>query len=257
VTISEATLDAAVAGFLSQVADTISAPLASRTRSVTIPNGAWGVVYSGWDDTDASDAIAISDSGSHTWTALHAYTLTNRYAVWGWYNNTGSGVTISITVTWTFAFNGKATMWIGAITGASSTTPAVAATISNISTAEATATPSQVGSLFCLHYFQKNPSADISSLDSGSASDTSPLGHAYSSGQPDSGGTIYRTSPATDTTTPLTVGAAAPTNAQTYGVLIEYFPPPSGAPPVNIHGHDTALASSIVHSTTPAILGRV
>lgn len=227
--LSEATLDAAEANFLSSVADTISSPIASRTTvSQTIPNGAWAVALAIWNGGDASDNIAVSDSGSHTWTPLHPYDTTSKFALYVWYNNTGSSVSITVTFTWHFAFNGPAGTWLGAINSAASTTPSVAATLSNSSTAQASATPSQIGSLFCLHYAQWNPTADISSLVAGSATDASPVGHAYFSSGPASIGTIYQTTPNTQTTTPVTVGAAAPTGATTYGVLVEYFPASGG-----------------------------
>src|SRR5262249_23631847 len=92
-----------------------------------------------------------------------------------------------------------------------------------------TATPSQFGSLFCLHYNQNNPNADISSLDSGSVSDAN--GHFYFSSGPMSVGTIYQAANNTQTASSVTVGAAAPTGAmQSYGMLVEYF----AAPPIPV-----------------------
>jgi len=222
--LGETTLQAAATAFLSSFADSISAPHATKTSpSLTVPAGAWAIVLGTYDGGDAGDDVAISDSGSHTWTAIHDYDTTSRFGVWGWHN-AGSDVSFTVTMDVTFLFNGLTGWWIGAITDADSATPSVAATLSNASTAEATATPTQVGSLFCLHYLQRNPTADLSSFDSGSAVDTSPASTAYFSGGPFSTGTVHRTSLSADTSTSLTVGATAPTSAQTYGALIEYFP---------------------------------
>jgi len=221
--LDEITLSAAVVDYLSTIAESISSPTAMHTVSVTIPTGAWGIVHACWQAGQTGDDLAISDSDSHTWTTIQDFDLTQRQGVWGWYNDTGSDVTTSVTITWTFSSNGPCGTWVGAIENAANTPPLVAAVLNNTSTAEATATPTQVGSLFCLHYSQRNPSTDVSSFDASSAVDSSPASTHYFSGGPAAMGTIHATAASSDTTTPITVGAAAPTSAQTYGVLVEYF----------------------------------
>lgn len=200
------------------------------STSLTVPVGSMAVILSAEGSQDAGNAIAVSDGGSHTWKRLNTYDpVGTGYALDYWYNNTGSSVTTTVTVTWT---NGGGNnyvclvdpMIINNCANPAAAPPRIAATITNASTAQASATPSVSGSLLCLHYLQLNPSADVSSLVAGSAVDSSPASTIYLSGGPSSLGTIHQTAVNAQTASPVTVGATAPTTAQSYGILVEYFP---------------------------------
>jgi len=195
------------------------------------------VVVSANQSLDAANAFTVTNSGTaRTWTRRNTYTpATDHLVIDQWFNNTGSSVSMTVTVTYVNGdgFNNTILSWIGSIGGSADpavTAPLIAATIVNASTAQATATPTQIGSLFCLHYFQNAPTADVSSLVAGSARDASPASTFYLSGGPASVGTIYQTAVNAQTASPVTVGATLPTGAQTYGILVEYFPPAAATP---------------------------
>lgn len=227
-TVTEATLDAANGSFWSGYNPHVAA-------SLSVPAGALAVVWSYNASPDSANTITVTDSGLHTWARLNTYApATLGYTHDSWYNGGGSSASITVTITYVNGdgFNDNILSWIGYIGGCAdpAVTPLrVAATIANISTAQATATPSVLNSLMCLHYVQNNPTADVSSLVAGSARDSSPASTFYLSGGPVSIGTIYQTATNAQTASPVTVGATLPTSAQSYGLLVEYFAPATAA----------------------------
>lgn len=219
----ETTLDAAGGSFWSGYNP-------HTTASITVPAGALAVVESANQNLHASNAFTVTNSGTaRTWTRLTSYApATDHLVVDYWYNNTGAPVSMTITVTYVNGdgFNDNIMSWVGVIAHTADpavTPPRIVTTISNTSTAQATGTPSAIGSLFCLHYYQNAPTANVSSLVAGSAVDASPVSTFYFSGGPCSIGTIHQSAVNVQTASSVTVGATLPTTAQTYGFLVEYF----------------------------------
>jgi len=248
-TVTEATLDAANGSFWSGYNP-------HTTASISVPAGALAVVVSAIRELHANNAFTVSNSGTaRVWTRLNTYApATDHLVVDYWYNNTGSSVSMTVTVAYVNGdgFNDSVMSWVGAMPGSADPAvrpPRIVTTISSASTAQASGTPSASGSMFCLHYFQNAPTADVSSLVAGSAVDTSPASTFYFSGGPGSIGTIYQSAMNTQTASPVTVGATLPTSAQTFGILVEYF---SAAPVVASSGAIGSVGSGTLAVPVPA-----
>jgi len=248
-TVTEATLDAANGSFWSGYNP-------HTTASISVPAGALAVVVSAIRELHANNAFTVSNSGTaRVWTRLNTYApATDHLVVDYWYNNTGSSVSMTVTVAYVNGdgFNDSVMSWVGAMPGSVDPAvrpPRIVTTISSASTAQASGTPSASGSMFCLHYFQNAPTADVSSLVAGSAVDTSPASTFYFSGGPGSIGTIYQSAMNTQTASPVTVGATLPTSAQTFGILVEYF---SAAPVVASSGAIGSVGSGTLAVPVPA-----
>src|SRR5882757_7203858 len=132
--LTEATLDAANGGFWTGYSP-------HTTASISVPAGAMAVVVSANQNLDVSNAFTITNSGTaRTWKRLNSYApATDHLVVDYWYNDTGSSVSMTVTVTYVNGdgFNDTIMSWIGAISGVANpavTPPRIAATISNIST---------------------------------------------------------------------------------------------------------------------------
>lgn len=195
---------------------------------VNVPDKAIAVVVSG-AGASTMTSVVISDSGSHTWTRLVGFNSSSMpLAVDYWYNTTGGALDLLVQVTPTYTSNVGLGVFVHLIIGSSGTPRLVTSLTGATQTPQASGTPSVVGSLIALHYVQQHVTADISSLLTGSTTDSN--GHSTGASSTDEfgAGTIYQTAVNSQTSTPVTVGAGAPSNI-TYAGLVEYVPPSSGS----------------------------
>jgi hypothetical protein len=192
---------------------------------VNVPDGAVIAVVSGANASVDPSVILITDVGGHTWTRLTgSYNpSSNPLCVDYWFNNTGGAIDILPQVKLTYTNNKTVALGVYLILGSSGTPSLVTSVTGATQTPKATGTPTVNGSLMCLHYIQRLATALPSSYVTGSAADTAGVAIGGSGADAMGAGTIYQTAVNAQTTSPVTVGANAPSFA-TWAALVEYKP---------------------------------